>query len=120
MQETGSHNNVQTASINNGTFVRVDQLQAAGSFNNTQTVTIDSSRFGNALQFQGAGVSGNAQTITQTGGGTSNQAGQAQGNNNNTAVVNQIGGPNIAVQNQGILPGATGFMSVVGGQVVRH
>jgi len=96
-------------------------LQAAGSFNNTQTVMIDSSRFGNALQFQGAGSSGNAQTINQTGGGTNNQAGQAQGNNNNVAVVNQIGGTNnIAVQNQGILPGTTGFMSVVGGQVVRH
>jgi len=62
-------------------------------------------------------VSGNAQTITQAGG----QAGQAQGNNNNVAVVTQTGGSNnIAIQNQGILPGTTGFMSVSGGQVVRH
>ncbi|HEU5095303.1 MAG TPA: hypothetical protein VFT77_09095, partial [Reyranella sp.] len=84
-------------------------------------VTVDASFNGRALQFQGANTSGNTETISQTGGGSFNQAGQAQGNNGNVASITQTGGVhNMAVQNQGILPGQTGFMSISGGFVARH
>jgi hypothetical protein len=50
------------------------------------------------------------------GGGNGNEAGQAQGNSFNVAVVTQTGGTNnLATQNQGI----TGYYHVAGGHVVH-
>ena len=64
---------------------------------------------------------GNHETITQNGGGNGNQAGQAQGNNNNIASITQTGGSgNQAIQNQGINSGTTGFMYISGGTVHRQ
>jgi hypothetical protein len=62
---------------------------------------------------------GNTETITQSG--VANLAGQGQGDNGNVATITQTGGAgNSAIQNQGLLPTQTGFMSVSGGNVVRH
>jgi len=111
LQQTGSHNDTQTASINNGSTNLINQLQDANSSNNIQIVTVDDSGFGVAVQYQGVGVSGGSETINQTGGGSFNSAGQAQGNDGSIALINQTGGMgNVAIQNQGLLPGQAGFI----------
>lgn len=120
-QDAASSFNAQTASINNGSNNLTSQYQGMGSGFNVQKISVDASNSGRALQFQGANVSDGSQTITQTGGGFSNQAGQAQGNSSNYASIVQMGGSgNQAVQNQGVSSGQTGFMSISGGHVTQH
>jgi hypothetical protein len=118
-QGVGSSNNHQTAHLTVGNGNVVTQEQEAGAFANTQLVTINASNNGRALQWQGPGITLGQQTILQDGGGNGNQAGQAQGNSSNVASITQTGGSgNVALQNQGLLPG-TGFMHVVGTTVTR-
>jgi hypothetical protein len=119
-QDVASHNNFQTADILAGSGNFVEQIQSANTSGDRQTVAITLSNNGRALQFQSPGITGGLQTIVQNGGGNNNQAGQAQGNSLNVASITQTGGSsNIALQNQGLLPGASGFMHVVGTTVTR-
>jgi hypothetical protein len=63
---------------------------------------------------------GGTQVITQVGPAFNNQAGQSQGNSFNVATITQSGGANnVAIQNQGILGGASGSMVLSGGVVSR-
>lgn len=120
-QDEDSHFNIQIASINNGNDNLTTQYQGMDSGFNIQKITIDGSSNGRALQWQGANVAGGTQTITQVGGGLNNQAGQSQGNSYNVATILQYGGNgNQAVQNQGVSPGQTGFMSISSGHVTQH
>lgn len=121
LQNVGSSSESQTATITGSSLNLVDQLQDSSSTANTQVATIaGGSNDGRALQYQGVGVTGGFQSITQTGPAFDNQAGQGQGNSFNSAVATQIGGSgNVALQNQGLLPGQTGFMTLSGGNVVR-
>ena len=65
-------------------------------------------------------MAGGTQSINQDGGGVGNQAGQGQGNNNNIATINQVGGSgDYAIQNQGLMPGSPGYMYVSGGTLVH-
>lgn len=121
LQNGGSSSELQTASIVGSSNNLVDQLQDTGSSVNTQVVSITGgSNVGRALQYQGVNVFGGSQTIIQTGPAFNNQAGQGQGNDFNTALAQQLGGSgNVALQNQGLLPGQTGFMTLSGSTVVR-
>jgi hypothetical protein len=127
-QFANSSLNHQTADITDGSSNFVEQIQQVGAMSNAQLTTVDVSNFGRALQWQGPGVTSASQTILQNGGGFDNQAGQAQANNFfgggggsfAVATITQTGGSgNTAVQNQGLLPGQSGFMHVVGGTVTR-
>ena len=121
LQGVGSSFESQVATIVGSSNNVVDQLQDADSAFNTQVVNIaGGSDDGRALQYQGVGVEDGTQVITQTGPAFNNQAGQSQGNNFNVATITQTGGSNnVALQNQGTLPGQTGYMAVSGGVVVR-
>src|SRR5215472_9293701 len=73
-----------------------------------------------ALQYQADGVVGGSETITQTGD-TNTHAGQGQGNGANVAAITQTGGSgDIAIQNQGLLPGQAGYMFVNSDHVLVH